>query len=245
MNTLKNNVIKAHSIWISDFHLGSVGCQEKKIKQFLEKIQCNHLFLNGDIFDTVIIKDPNVMKQKFQEIISQINTLHQEGTKIYLLRGNHDNANDMKLYFENITMIDELTYEGLNKKKYLVFHGDQCDMSSIIKSMKLARLGTSFYEWCLSKRSHSSCHSSHFSKRFKLVIKKILSLLFRYDRKLISYLKDKAVHGVICGHSHQPIIKTIKNFDYLNSGDWVHHCSYILETESGEFQLNYWDSSTP
>jgi len=48
------------------------------------------------------------------------------------------------------------------------------------------------------------------------------------------------VDGVICGHSHQPIIKQLNNKDYLNSGDWIDNCTYIIETREGEFKLEKW-----
>ena len=70
--------------------------------------------------------------------------------------------------------------------------------------------------------------------------KKIILILFQYEKKLLKYLQKENVDGVICGHSHNPIIKKISNKDYLNCGDWVHHCSYIIETNDGTFKLlNY------
>ena len=73
---------------------------------------------------------------------------------------------------------------------------------------------------------------------------KDLILLYRLVKEnldeLLKHLNTENVDGVICGHSHQPIIKKINDKDYLNTGDWIDNCSYILETNDGEFKLNKW-----
>ena len=39
------------TIWISDIHLGSRGCQAERVLSFLEHTRCETLFLVGDIVD--------------------------------------------------------------------------------------------------------------------------------------------------------------------------------------------------
>jgi UDP-2,3-diacylglucosamine pyrophosphatase LpxH len=50
----------------------------------------------------------------------------------------------------------------------------------------------------------------------------------------------KKYNYVICGHIHQPVIKTIENAEgkvvYLNSGDWVEHMT-ALEYENKNWHL--------
>ena len=39
------------SIFISDVHLGTRGCQAKQLNDFLKKNTCENLYLVGDIID--------------------------------------------------------------------------------------------------------------------------------------------------------------------------------------------------
>ena len=50
----KNNVIpllKYRSIFISDIHLGSKGCQAEQLLDFLKNTRSDYLYLVGDIID--------------------------------------------------------------------------------------------------------------------------------------------------------------------------------------------------
>ena len=54
MNTLARPSFSPNqyrSIFISDVHLGSYGCQASKLLEFLEQNTCDQLFLVGDIVD--------------------------------------------------------------------------------------------------------------------------------------------------------------------------------------------------
>ncbi|MDL2339474.1 MAG: UDP-2,3-diacylglucosamine diphosphatase, partial [Pseudomonadota bacterium] len=39
------------SVWISDLHLGTPGCQAAALLDFLKRVESEHLFLVGDIID--------------------------------------------------------------------------------------------------------------------------------------------------------------------------------------------------
>tara|TARA_B100000427_G_scaffold205335_2_gene170912 strand:- start:20266 stop:20976 length:711 start_codon:yes stop_codon:yes gene_type:complete len=235
---MNKNKIIANSIWISDTHLGSGGSQTHKLEIFLQSISCNNLFLNGDIIDKYLIKNITEIKIKYKNIINLIKNLQENGTKIYFLQGNHDKEDDVKKIFPDIIFKKQLKYQTKTNKTYLIFHGDQCDKSVALKSKSVAKLGTKTYEFCLSFKKKSS--KKHFSQFIKIWSKKTLSLIFKYEKTLLKYLNKEKVDGVICGHSHQPIIKKINNKDYLNTGDWIDNCSYILETDDGEFKLHKW-----
>tara|TARA_Y100001968_G_scaffold309591_1_gene329560 strand:- start:1264 stop:1974 length:711 start_codon:yes stop_codon:yes gene_type:complete len=230
--------IVANSIWVSDVHLGSQGSQVEKFELFLNSISCKNLFLNGDIIDNYLINNTNHIKTHYKSIITQLETLQNKGTHIYFLQGNHDKKEAIENVFLNITFKKEIIYKTLTNKTYLIFHGDKCDTSVKLKTKYIAKFGTKFYEFCLSFKKSSN--KPHFSRIIKILSKKIISFLFQNEKKLLAYLENQQVDGVICGHSHQPMIKKIKNKDYLNSGDWIDNCSYIIETYNGEFKLEKW-----
>jgi len=39
------------TIWISDIHLGTPGCQAERLLDFLKHHECDRLYLVGDIID--------------------------------------------------------------------------------------------------------------------------------------------------------------------------------------------------
>ena len=43
--------MRYRSVWISDLHLGTPGCQAEPLLDFLKNIHCDNLFLVGDIID--------------------------------------------------------------------------------------------------------------------------------------------------------------------------------------------------
>ena len=47
----KNDVIRFRSIWISDLHLGTTGCQAARLLEFLQATESKTLYLVGDIID--------------------------------------------------------------------------------------------------------------------------------------------------------------------------------------------------
>ena len=125
--------ISARSIWISDIHLGSCGTQIKKLTSFLENISCETLFLNGDIFDKWLIKNNQLIKIKYNNILTQFNDLEKKGIKLIFLPGNHDRVDDIKKFLIHAEFKDELTYTTKQNKKYLIFHGDKLDSSVSIR----------------------------------------------------------------------------------------------------------------
>ena len=39
------------TVWISDTHLGTPGCRAEDLSRFLKQVECDRLYLVGDIID--------------------------------------------------------------------------------------------------------------------------------------------------------------------------------------------------
>ncbi len=233
--------VHAKSIWISDIHLGSIGTKQDHLYDFLTNISCENLYLNGDIIDKWLLQNTNdyhITLQKFNRILSEIKN---KGTKITFLNGNHDGLIDLKLYFPTFSYENEIIYQTVSNKKYLIFHGDKLDRSVNLRKNFLPKIGTYIYEYSLKKSKKNK--SGKFARRLKVFTKNFFYFVFRYYSGLYKYLKVNNFDGVICGHSHQPKISKINTKDYLNSGDWIDNCTFLLETESGDFKLFRWELS--
>ncbi len=42
---------RVRTVWISDLHLGTPGCQARALLDFLRSVDCETLYLVGDIID--------------------------------------------------------------------------------------------------------------------------------------------------------------------------------------------------
>jgi hypothetical protein len=51
------------------------------------------------------------------------------------------------------------------------------------------------------------------------------------------YTRQEGCTGVICGHIHVPAIRTIDGIAYYNCGDWVEHCTALVEHLDGTMEL--------
>jgi UDP-2,3-diacylglucosamine pyrophosphatase LpxH len=230
-------MIKAESIWISDFHLGSLGTQVQALSHFLTEISCKNLFLNGDILDKWLLKNPKRVSEDVLAVIKQLNALQESGVTVIFCFGNHDQKSDVLAYFPAIQAQEETVYTGLNGKRYLVFHGHRLDLFNTLKSGIIAHFGTYFYESLLYFRKQKSSSRKSVSRFVKLAIKRTALFIFLFNWRLKCYAKKKGVDGVIYAHTHQAKQFIASGIEFYNSGDWIDNCSYVKEDVLGNFSV--------
>ena len=68
-------------------------------------------------------------------------------------------------------------------------------------------------------------------------VKSAVNFIGKYEEAIVRYSKEDKVDGVVCGHIHSPIIRTIGSIEYLNSGDWVESNSALVEDFTGRIEL--------
>lgn len=78
------------SVWISDIHLGSRGCQAQSLLAFLRGFECEYLYLVGDIFDIWQLKRRIYWPQSHNDVLRTLLGKAKHGTKILYVPGNHD-----------------------------------------------------------------------------------------------------------------------------------------------------------
>ena len=119
------------SIFISDIHLGTKGCQADVLLSFLKRYTSNNLYLIGDIVDGWQVNNGFHWPQEHTNIIRRFLTSAKRGTKVTYVLGNHDEALRKYLTYDitfgDISIVDECVHYGIDKRKYLVTHGDHYD----------------------------------------------------------------------------------------------------------------------
>ena len=240
-------MMKYRTIVISDLHLGSTYSRAKDVTDFLSKNKCETLILNGDIIDGWALKRGSSWNDEHMKCIRKI-IKKSKTTKVYWLRGNHDDFLHEFIPFDfgKILLREDLEYMGVNGKKYLVLHGDIFDV--FINKMKwLAKIGSVGYDftlwmnkWYNKYRAFRGLEYFSLSQKIKASVKEATNFIGDFENHMVVHAKSLNCDGVICGHIHKAEIKLIDGLEYMNSGDWVESNTALVETLKGKWKIvNY------
>lgn len=234
------------TVVISDVHIGTKDSKVKELTEFLKKHTFDKLILNGDIIDGWNLKRFGKWRKRDTKFLRYLFKL-SEKTQIVYIRGNHDDFLEKFIPFKlkNISITNEITIYS-NNNKYLVIHGDIFDL--INKKFKwIAKLGGMGYNFLLwvnriynKYREKKGLPYYSLSNKIKKEIKFALNYIHNFENKMIDYCKSKNYNGVITGHIHHAEKKTIKNIQYMNSGDWVESKTALVETKEENWKIIYY-----
>lgn len=236
------------TIVISDVHLGTAGSKAIEATKFIRDYTCERLILNGDIIDGWQLKKYGAWKKKHTAFIRAVlKTIEKDDTQVFYVRGNHDDFLDQFLPFSigsNFKIVQELVLNS-GENKFFITHGDVFDL--VTKKAKwMAHIGDLGYTallWLNKKYNQYRVFKGKpyysLSKQVKNSIKMAVNYISDFEEQLSEMAKSKGCNGIICGHIHQPAIKTIDDIRYMNSGDWVENKSALVEDYSGNWEIVY------
>jgi UDP-2,3-diacylglucosamine pyrophosphatase LpxH len=241
---------KFRTVWLSDTHLGSKGCQADELARFLKRIDCERLYLVGDIVDFWRLRrGRSHWPQNHNEVVRRILKLVKRGTEVIYVPGNHDEA--LREYagmeFGGIVLRLNDVHVTADGRKLFVTHGDQFDL--VVKHSRLLSLvGSAAYEWLIYlNRRYNQFRQWRgkpywsLSQYIKLKVKSACTYVSRFEDTLLQEAKERGLDGVVCGHIHKPeLIEAIdvpNGLSYLNCGDWIENCTALVEYQNGEIEL--------
>lgn len=246
----KDKKYKFRSIWISDTHLGTKHCHAESLVKFLSYTESEYLYLVGDIIDLWAMKKNICWPAEHTQVLQIIKNLSENDTKVIYTPGNHDSA--LRQFcgnrIGNIKVEKKIIHTRRNGEKLLVLHGDQVDpLMQAHFGYWLSYAGDVGYDFLLFINRHLGRMRKLLGFKYwslasfiKNNFKKAMKHVNTYENLLVGLARDHNVNGVVCGHIHFPKSYDIKGVDYFNTGDWVEHCTALVETESGEIELIYW-----
>ena len=239
---------KYRTIWLSDIHLGSKGCQAEQLLQFLKTHDSEYLILVGDIIDFWALKRQSFWPESHNTVVQKILKKARHGTKVIFIPGNHDEVlrEYTGLTFGGIEVCDSYMHELTDGRKIFCIHGDQYDVITRYHKW-IAVLGDIGYTSLLwVNRIHNKFRNMvgldywSLSSYIKYKVKEAVNFIGDYENTIAKHAKEMNVYGILCGHIHHAEIKMIDNVLYMNTGDWVESCTALVEDNDGYISLINW-----
>jgi UDP-2,3-diacylglucosamine pyrophosphatase LpxH len=236
------------TVWISDVHLGTRGCNAEMLIDFLDHVDSETMYLVGDMIDGWAMKKRLYWPASHNDIVWRILKRARRGTRIVYIPGNHDEMfrQFAGLNFGGVEILRQAIHETADGRRLLVLHGDEFDAITMSHRW-LAHLGDAAYEmmmalnrWLNSVRRLFNLPYWSLSKYAKQKVKNAVSFISQFEEVVAHEAAHRGIHGVIAGHIHKAEMRTIQGIEYYNDGDWVEGCTALVEHYDGTMEILHW-----
>lgn len=240
------------TLFLSDIHLGTRGCQAEMLLQFLDRHDAAKIYLVGDIFDGWRLRRGWHWPQMHNNVIEAFLTRAHAGIPITYVPGNHDEVMRSYLgtHFGGIEVKPDDVHVTADGRRFLVTHGDQFDVV-VVNAKWLAHLGDRAYNFILMANTGLNKIRRLWGGQFwslsnwaKQNVKRAVNFIGEYENVLADEAVRGGYDGIICGHIHRAALTEIGEVAYVNTGDWVESCTAIVEDHDGTLRLIDWAKTT-
>lgn len=236
------------TIWISDVHLGTRGCADRMLIDFLDHCDSDHLYLVGDIIDGWRMKRRFYWPERHNAIVRRVMKRAKRGSRVTYIPGNHDEMfrQFSGLDFGGVEIRRHALHETADGRRLLVLHGDEFD--AVVMGHKwLAFLGDAAYNFLLKLNVVINAVRRQFdlpfwslSKHAKHKVKDAVAFIGRFEEAVATAARKRQVDGVVCGHIHTAEERDFDGIAYYNDGDWVESCTALVEHQDGTMEILHW-----
>ena len=235
------------TIWISDLHL---GIRESKTAFLLDFLQCNRAdryYLVGDVVDGWALQRSWYWPDAHNDVIQALLDIARR-TDVTYIPGNHDEAARRfpGTRLGGIDIRNQATHTTADGRRFLILHGDEFD--GVIRHARwLSRVGAWAYIGTLKLnryvnrvRRWMNLPYWSVSAYLKQRTKRAVQFIADFEHAVTQRAQTKDVDGVVCGHIHQPEMRSIDGVQYVNTGDWVESCTALVEHRDGRMEIVRW-----
>ena len=236
------------TVFISDLHLGTPGCQAVALLDFLKHHPLEYLYRVGDIIDGWQLRKRWYWPQSHNDVIQKLLKRARKGCKTIFVPGNRDKLARAFAgqQFGGIEVMEHAMHHTADGRSIWVVHGDYFD--GVIQFDKwLAYLGDSLDEFTLKLNRHLN----RLRKRLGLPYWSLSAYLKHKVKSALNYVMDFEIavaqeaqrlghQAVVCGHIHRAEMRVINGILYCNDGDWVESCTALVKHFDGRLELIHW-----
>jgi UDP-2,3-diacylglucosamine pyrophosphatase LpxH len=244
----EEGLVRFRSIFLSDTHLGTPGCQAAALLEFLRATESEYLYLVGDIVDGWQLKRRWYWHQTHNDVVQKVLRKARKGTQVVYVPGNHDEAarHYVGVDFGGIAIREEAVHVTADGKRLLVTHGDRFD-AVVTYAKWLALLGDQLYTFILKLNQYMNALGARLglpywslSQYLKLRVKNAVIYITAFEDALAREARTRGFDGVVCGHIHHAEVRPVGDVLYCNSGDWVESLTAIVEAQDGTLSVVRW-----
>ncbi|MBR0552407.1 UDP-2,3-diacylglucosamine diphosphatase [Stakelama marina] len=236
------------TVWISDVHLGTRGCNAEMLIDFLDHVDSETMYLVGDIIDGWKMRRKFYWPEAHNDILWRLLKRAKRGTRMVYIPGNHDEMfrQFTGLHFGGVDIVRRAIHETADGRRLLVLHGDEFDAITLSHKW-LAHLGDVAYEfmmmlnrWVNAWRRTFNMPYWSLSKHAKAKVKNAVEFISNFEEIVAKEAGSRGVDGVVAGHIHTADYRRIDGIDYYNDGDWVEGCTALVEHFDGRMEILHW-----
>lgn len=236
------------TIWISDIHLGTKGCNAAMLVDFLDNVDSDTLYLVGDIVDGWQLRKRVYWPTAHNDVVWRIMKRARRGTRVIYIPGNHDEIfrQFTGMSFGGVEIRRKMIHTTVDGRKLLVLHGDEFD-AIMLAHRWLAVVGDAAYTalMALNRRVNQvrrwlGMPYWSLSKMAKHKVKNAVAFISRFEEVVAHEAERRHVDGVVCGHIHTAEIRRFGKVTYYNDGDWVEGCTALVEHHDGAMEVLHW-----
>jgi len=236
------------TIWISDVHLGTKGCNAEMLIDFLDHVDSEKMYLVGDIIDGWRLKKKFYWPAAHNDVVWRLLKRAKRGAEVIYIPGNHDEVvrQFCGLDFGGVAIRRNAIHETADGRRLLVLHGDEFDAITLSHRW-LAHVGDAAYEAMMALnrlvnrwRRFWNLPYWSLSKHAKAKVKNAVEFISQYEDVVAQAAAYRGVDGVVCGHIHTAEYREIHGVQYYNDGDWVEGCTALVEHFDGRMEVLHW-----
>jgi UDP-2,3-diacylglucosamine pyrophosphatase LpxH len=236
------------TVWISDIHLGTRGCNASILIDFFDHVDCDTIYLVGDIIDGWRLKKKHYWPPEHNDVVWRVLKRARRGARIVYIPGNHDEMIRpfCGLNFGGVEILREAVHQTADGRRLLVLHGDEFD--AVMQTQRwLAVVGDVAYTWALRantwlNRLRAALGMPYYSLSMvaKHKVKNAVQFIGKYEEAVSRAARQRGVDGVVCGHIHSAEMREMDGITYYNDGDWVEGCTALVEHTDGRMEILHW-----
>ena len=236
------------TVFLSDIHLGTRGCQAELLLDFLRHMTCERMYLIGDIVDGWRMKGGWYWPQTHNDVVQKLLRLARKGATVTYIPGNHDDRvrDFCGVHFGGVVVARDAIHQTADGRRFLVLHGDEFD-GVVRHAPALALAGDLAYRIVLTLNTHVNRLRRRLgfgywslSAFLKSKVKNALQFIDSFEQAVAAEAHRRGVDGVICGHIHKAEMRDIGGVAYINDGDWVESCTALVEHPDGRLEILEW-----